>query len=143
MSGLTSGRPEGKDVHLKRKHIHIMETQNYIALAGKEISISVSVFLFKEENAYIAYCPSLDLSGYDATEDSAKQDFEYVLREWLREQMDNGTLYRDLAKHGWKVGQEKAIEPSVADMIRGNKSAGKIFSLPEFKKTNIHTGILC
>ena len=82
-----------------------METQNYIALAGKEISISVSVFLFKEENAYIAYCPSLDLSGYDATEDSAKQDFEYVLREWLREQMDNGTLYRDLAKHGWKVGQ--------------------------------------
>ena len=44
-----------------------METQNYIALAGKEISISVSVFLFKEENAYIAYCPSLDLSGYDAT----------------------------------------------------------------------------
>ena len=120
-----------------------METQNYIVLAGKEISISVSVFLFKEENAYIAYCPSLDLSGYDATEDSAKQDFEYVLREWLREQMDNGTLYRDLAKHGWKVGQEKAIEPSVADMIRGNKSAGKIFSLPEFKKTTIHTGILC
>ena len=95
-----------------------METQNYIALSGKEINISVSVFLFKEGDAYIAYCPSLDLSGYDTTEDSAKQDFEYMLREWLREQMDNGTLHRDLVKHGWKVGQEKAIEPSVADSER-------------------------
>lgn len=120
-----------------------MEKRNSITLSGKEISVSVSVFLFKEGDTYIAYCPSLDLSGYDATEDSAREDFEYMLREWLKEQLANGTLQRDLARHGWKVGGDTATEPSVEDLLRRNRSAGKIFSMPEFRKTNIHTGIFC
>lgn len=120
-----------------------MEKKNTITLTGKEINVSVSVSLFKEGDTYIAYCPSLDLSGYDTTEDSARADFEYMLREWLKDQIANGTLQRDLARHGWKVGEDTATEPSVADLLRRNRSAGKIFSMPEFRKTNIHTGIFC
>lgn len=67
---------------------------NSISVKDKEIKISVSVFLFKEGNAYIAYCPSLDLSGDDMTEESAKADFEYMLRDWVREQTANGTLHQ-------------------------------------------------
>lgn len=120
-----------------------MEKKNSITLSGKEISVSVSVFLFKEGDTYIAYCPSLDLSGYDTTEDRAREDFEYMLREWLKEQLSNGTLQRDLARHGWKVGGDTATEPSVTDLLHRNRSAGKIFSMPEFRKTNIHTDIFC
>lgn len=120
-----------------------MKKKNTIALKGKEISVSVSVFLFKEGETYIAYCPSLDLSGYDCTEDKAKADFEFMLQEWLKEQMSNGTLQQDLACHGWEVGPYSATEPSVADLLRHNQSAERILSLPEFRKTNVQTGIFC
>ena len=51
-----------------------MDKKNAIPLKGNEINVSVSVFLFKEKGAYIAYCPSLDISGYDLTEDKAKME---------------------------------------------------------------------
>lgn len=120
-----------------------MDKKNSITISPRQASISVSVFLFKEGDTYIAYCPSLDLSGYDTTEDLAKADFKYMLQEWLKEQVANGTLQSDLQRHGWKVGDDTATEPSIADLLRRNRSAGKIFSMPEYRKTNVHTGILC
>ena len=80
-----------------------MEKRNAIVLRGNEIDVSVSVFLFKEGDTHIAYCPSLDISGYDTTEERAKDDFEYMLREWLKEQISNGTLQGDLTRHGWQM----------------------------------------
>lgn len=62
-----------------------MEKRNTITLSGQSVSVSVSVFLFKEGEVFIAYCPSLELSGYDTTEDKARADFEYVLKEWLND----------------------------------------------------------
>lgn len=62
---------------------------NSISLNSNTITIRVGVCLFKEDNCYIAYCPSLDLSGYDTTEDKAKDDFEYVLKNWLKTKIDN------------------------------------------------------
>ena len=119
-----------------------MDSVNSIVLKGNEVRVSVSVFLFKEGGASIAYCPSLDLSGYDLTEDTARADFEYMLRSWLREQVENGTLRRDLAIHGWKMGAEGATEPNFGDILRSNQSAGRIFALPEFRKTNVHTELV-
>lgn len=117
--------------------------KNVIALKGSEVSVSVSVLIFKEASTYIAYCPSLDISGYDSTEDSAKEDFEYMLREWIREQVENGTLQQDLTQHGWKIEREAATEPSVIEVIKRNKSASKILSMPEYRKTNVHAEIFC
>ena len=117
-----------------------MDSVNSIVLKGNEVRVSVSVFLFKEGGAYIAYCPSLDLSGYDLTEDTARADFEYMLRSWLREQVENGTLRRDLALHGWKMESDVATEPSFGDILRSNQSAGRIFALPEFiVRNNLRT----
>lgn len=117
-----------------------MDSVNSIVLKGNEVRVSVSVFLFKEGGAYIAYCPSLDLSGYDLTEDTARADFEYMLQSWLREQVENGTLRRDLALHGWKMESDVATEPSFGDILRSNQSAGRIFALPEFiVRNNLRT----
>ena len=38
------------------------------------LEVSVSVYVFKEHDVYVAYCPSLDLSGYDRTEEDARRD---------------------------------------------------------------------
>lgn len=76
---------------------------NSININGGGVDIKVSVFLFKEGEVHIAYCPSLDISGYDATEELARRDFEWMLSDWLREQVAAGTLADDLAAHGWRV----------------------------------------
>ena len=80
-----------------------MEKGNYISISDSGAKLSVSVIVFKENDVYIAYCPSLDLSGYDHTEEAAKRDFEYVLHQWLTEQMESNTLHDDLRQHGWKM----------------------------------------
>ena len=65
--------------------------------------MAVSVSLFKDGEAYVADCPSLDISGYDTTEESAMEAFRYMLHDRLNEQLGNGTLRKDLVGHGWKV----------------------------------------
>ena len=82
---------------------------NSVVLNGNNVKISVSVFLFKEGEVYIAYCPSLDLSGYDVTEENAKVDFEYMLKDWLKTQSVNKTLVKDLIEHGWKIDEHGGI----------------------------------
>ena len=77
---------------------------NSITFSKTGVDVSVSVYVFEEKGIYIAYCPSLDLSGYDTTEESARQDFEYMLDEYMHSQLQNKTLHQDLVRHGWKVG---------------------------------------
>ena len=52
---------------------------NTIEINNTGIKVDVSVFLFKEDDVFHAYCPELDLAGYDYTEDGAKKSFEFVL----------------------------------------------------------------
>lgn len=79
--------------------------RNEITFKKDEVGISVSVYLFPDGGAFVAYCPSLDLTGYDLTEEDARRDFEFVLNDWLREQTTNGTLRRDLEAHGWRKAE--------------------------------------
>ena len=37
------------------------------------LEISVSVYVFKENDVFIAYCPSLDISGYNTTEEQQRK----------------------------------------------------------------------
>ena len=84
-----------------------MKSTNYISFDDSgSVKISVSLFTFKEGDVYIAYCPSLDLSGYDRDEAKAKADFEIMLADYLSWQMRNGTLREDLAAHGRNAGHE-------------------------------------
>ena len=56
---------------------------NTIEINNTGIKIDVSVFLFKEDDVFHAYCPELDLVGYDYTEEGAKKSFEWVLKDYL------------------------------------------------------------
>ena len=82
---------------------------NSIIFSKTGIEVSVSVYVFRENDVYIAYCPSLDLSGYDTTEDAARKDFEYMLDDYMRHQMQNNTLHKDLERHGWKYGAYREV----------------------------------
>ena len=41
---------------------------NTIEINNTGIKVDVSVFLFKEDDVFHAYCSELDLVGYDSTE---------------------------------------------------------------------------
>ena len=96
------------------------------------MEVSVSVYVFKENDVYVAYCPSLDLSGYDSTEEAARQDFEYVLQEYVRFQLQHETLDKDLARHGWEVKQRKAKGPEIGTLLRRTQLRD-VFKKPEYR----------
>jgi hypothetical protein len=109
--------------------------KNSIVFGDKGVDVTVSLFVFKEGDIYIAYCPSLDLSGYDYTADGACSDFEYMLTDYLNHQLENGTLRADLVSHGWKLGDLKANEPELSEMLISNSQLKKLVASP-FSKTN-------
>ena len=54
---------------------------NKIEFKEGRIGMTISVLFFKENDVWIAYCPSLDLSGYDTTEEKAGEDLLYVVKD--------------------------------------------------------------
>ena len=91
---------------------------------GNNISVEVSVFVYKDldypnGDMYIAYCPELDLAGYDTTNKKARESFMFVLKDYLDYTAKKGTLEDDLLKHGWrKFKNGKIAEPTYAEMLK-------------------------
>lgn len=91
---------------------------------GNNISVKVSVFVYKDRSypqgdMYIAYCPELDLTGYDTTNRKARKSFEYVLNDYLEYAIENGTLESDLLEHGWRKLKDGSIkEPTINEMLK-------------------------
>ena len=98
------------------------------------IDIDVSVYLFKEDNNVIAYCPSLDLSGYGSTQKEAKNSFGIVLKEYFDYCMQNGTLTEDLQNHGWIVKGNITNEPKVNTLLQRNSTFKSILQMPKYSK---------
>lgn len=113
-----------------------------ISTSGNRISVEISVFVFKDNaypngDMYVAYCPELDLSGYDTTSDSARKSFEFVLKDYLDYTAENGTLEADLINHGWrKYKNGRIAEPTYASMLR-NSQLKMVLHQNEFSKYSI------
>ena len=130
-------RVNGNLIDLRRIRNKQLVKKNSIVFYDHGVDITVSLFVFKENDTYIAYCPSLDLSGYDYTADGACSDFEYMLTDYLNHQLENGTLRDDLVSHGWILGDMKACEPELSDMLVTNVQLRKLVALP-YSKTNFN-----
>lgn len=95
-----------------------------ITKKGNDISLEVSVFVYKDPNypngdMYIAYCPELDLSGYDSTNRGARKSFQIVLKDYIAYTLEKGTLEEDLIEHGWKKLKDgRIVEPSYNVMLK-------------------------
>lgn len=77
-----------------------------------ELRFSLSVFVFKENEAFIAYCPSLDLSSSGETYNDALGNFYEALQLYIECSQEFGTLHDDLVKHGWTVSSSEVKPPS-------------------------------
>lgn len=68
-----------------------------------EYHLSVQFYVFKENENYIAYCPSLDLSTSGDTFNNAVSNSYEMLQLYIECCHENGTLSDDLKAHRWKV----------------------------------------
>ena len=107
-----------------------------INVSKENISSQLAVFLFKEEDSYIAYSPALDLSGYGKTEEDARNSFNITLKEYFDYCVDKGTLYQDLVNHGWNVKKNELETPRISFLITKNAELSNILEQKDFKKYN-------
>jgi len=68
---------------------------------GETIKADLEIYKFKEDDMYVIYCPSLDLSAYGKTESEAENEFGEVFRIHFTYCLNKNTLEEDLKKHGW------------------------------------------
>ena len=105
--------------------------------SGKNgIIVKLSVYIFKEDNAYISYCPSLVLSGCGNDIKEAKDSMKETLLLYLDYTISKNTLLRDLRKHGWNVRgikQRKIKAPKFDDLLH-NEEFLDILENKEYQK---------
>ena len=105
--------------------------------SGKNgIIVKLSIYIFKEDNAYISYCPSLDLSGCGNDTKEAKDSMKETLLLYLDYTISKNTLLRDLRKHGWNVRgikQRKIKAPKFDDLLH-NEEFLDILENKEYQK---------
>ena len=77
-----------------------MESENKITNQGDCIKVTLDLYLFLDEECYIAYSPALDLSVYGATESEAKESFSIAFDEYISYGISQRTLVKDLRAHG-------------------------------------------
>lgn len=102
-----------------------------------QVNLVLGVYIFTEEETYIAYCPALDISGYGKNEIEAKQSFGEVVRQYLEYCIHEHTLTEDLQKHGWKVEsikQHKLISPDTVSMMKRNPDFKNLIENKEYSK---------
>ena len=76
-----------------------------------KFSANIPVSFFKESDAYIAYCPILDLSTSASTFKKVKERFSEAVEVFFEELVDMGTLDEVLANLGWTKVQRHWTPP--------------------------------
>ena len=116
-----------------------MESTNKITNQGKSIKVSLDVYLFMDEDSYIAYSPALDLSGYGTSEEEAMHSFSIVIEQYIKYGLSTHSLVKDLREHGWKVKslkQRKMSAPSFDMLLNRNETFRDILQNKEYRKVS-------
>lgn len=102
---------------------------------GKEslVKARLSAYVFAEGNAYVAYCPELDLSAAGSDEQDARQSLNEVLGIYFDDTITRGTLEADLLAHGWRKRGTSVAEPTTSTLLR-RSTLRNIMQKSEFRK---------
>lgn len=116
-----------------------MET---LKLKGNNIQGQLSVFVYPDntypnKGLWIAYCPELDLVGYDYGKEEARKSFEQVLNDYFEYALEHNSLEKDLLSHGWHKQEDgKLGEPAFKDLVRDGKM-DNVIPVPDYSKYSI------
>ncbi len=100
--------------------------------ALNNLELKIVLLSFKEDNNFILYAPTLDLSGYGEDEVAAEASFKESLFEFLNFTMKNQTLDAELKRLGWKSDLKP---PFLDDLLQKNSYLAEIVREKDFMKT--------
>ena len=80
---------------------------------GSKLDVNVEVFIIKEGEVFVSYCPALDLASQGDSFDEAVQAFDEALDIFFEEITEMGTLDDVLKDCGWKKVQKHWEPPLV------------------------------
>ncbi len=75
---------------------------NYMVGKNK-IEVNLSMIHFEDDGVQVLYCPSIDISGYDKTENEAFYSFQVSLNEFFLYTTSKETLLEEFERLGWKI----------------------------------------
>lgn len=104
-----------------------------------ELSVKLELYKFKEDNAFIMYCPALDLSTSGKSEEEAEQSFSETFQIYINYCINKKTLVEDLQKNGWDVRsmkQRKMKAPDTKKLLRINETLREIVYNRNYEKTS-------
>lgn len=93
----------------------------------KVVPSTITVMLYEQGDYIVAYCPSLDLSSYDKTQEGAKAAFQEALDIFLEYCEENGTLEQNLVACGWNL-RHGFVEPTEVNVLLNQVDFKKYFN---------------
>lgn len=90
-------------------------------------NFSIGLYLFKEDDYYIAYSPAFDLSSYAETFNEAIAAFYEAFQMHIEYCVENNTLAKDLKSHGWDIRAKEVKEPKLSRLLQ-NETVSRIFN---------------
>ena len=91
--------------NISRRKPNIEMKKQIITRRKNSFKVEVAIFISKEGEAFVAYCPALELSSYGDSEREAREAFEESLEIFVEETTKSGTLEKVLLKLGWTLQQ--------------------------------------
>ncbi|WP_420580859.1 hypothetical protein [Reichenbachiella sp.] len=99
--------------------------------------VSMPLVEFKEDDHFIVFAPSLDLSGYGKSAQEAKESYLEALDEFMRYTANKGSLDKALTELGWQLKSKKSIKtyipPNHSKLIDQNPTYHEIIDNKEYK----------
>jgi hypothetical protein len=103
------------------------------------LNAKLELYIFKEGNLFVVYCPSLDLSAYGRSEEEAKDEFGHVFRLHITYCINQQSLEQDLIKYGWRISgtkQKRIVAPSIQQMLITNDMLKDIIFNKNYQKVS-------
>lgn len=78
------------------------------------MELHINLLIFQQDEFYVSFCPSLNLSSYGQSIQDAKDGFDEVMEAFIEDSTTNKTLFSELEKHGWSLLNHHHAEPPQA-----------------------------
>jgi len=82
----------------------------------RTVSVNLPMQIFKEGQEFIAYCPALDISTSAPSLEEVQKMFSELVRIFIDEVIEMGTIDKVLTQCGWKKVAKK-WEPPITEFI--------------------------
>ena len=116
----------------------------FIKKKGNKFRVGVELFIFKEDNQFIAYSPALEISSYGDTSKDAGNAFQEAASIFVKYAHKKGTLIADLLELGWTVTKKpKAVfsAPDLEDTVKSNPILQSLISSGQYQQSQTNMAV--